>query len=112
MGRDCASERRSIALAVANHRPGRGPRWGRINAACCSRESPPVFVAAERAAFDCLTSARIAGFDSPMGMVMLSRAEKLTSRAANSPRRSPVSAAEPSGRPRRAYHGECRDCAD
>jgi hypothetical protein len=73
--------------------PGRGPRWGRINAACSWRESPPVFVATERAAFDCLAIARIAGFDSQMGMVMLSRAEKLTRRP-NSPRRSPVSAAE------------------
>lgn len=41
-----------------------------------------LFVAMERAAFDCLAIARIAGFDSPMGMVMLSRAEKLTCRAA------------------------------
>jgi hypothetical protein len=40
-----------------------------------------LFVAMERAAFDCLGIARIAGFDSPMGMVMLSRAEKLTCRA-------------------------------
>ena len=35
----------------------------------------------ERAAFDSLAIARIAGFDSPMGMVLLSRAEKLTCRA-------------------------------
>jgi hypothetical protein len=40
-----------------------------------------LFVAMERAAFDCLRIARIAGFDSPMGAVMLSRAEKLTCRA-------------------------------
>lgn len=40
-----------------------------------------LFVAMERAAFDCLAIARIAGFDSPMGMVLLGRAEKLTCRA-------------------------------
>jgi hypothetical protein len=40
-----------------------------------------LFVAMERSAFDCLRLARIAGFDSPMGAVMLSRAEKLTCRA-------------------------------
>jgi hypothetical protein len=40
-----------------------------------------LFVAMERAAFDCLRIARIAGFESPMGAVMLSRAEKLTCRA-------------------------------
>jgi hypothetical protein len=40
-----------------------------------------LFVAMERAAFDCLRLARLAGFDSPMGAVMLSRAEKLTCRA-------------------------------
>jgi hypothetical protein len=35
----------------------------------------------ERAAFDCMAGARIAGFDSPMGMVLLGRAEKLCCRA-------------------------------
>jgi hypothetical protein len=35
----------------------------------------------ECAAFDCLRLARIAGFNSPMGAVMLARAEKLTCRA-------------------------------
>lgn len=40
-----------------------------------------LFVAMERAAFDCLAIARLAGFDSPMGAVMLGRAEKLTCRA-------------------------------
>jgi hypothetical protein len=40
-----------------------------------------LFVAMERAAFDCLRLARLAGFESPMGAVMLSRAEKLTCRA-------------------------------
>jgi hypothetical protein len=40
-----------------------------------------LFVAMERAAFDCLKIARLAGFDSPMGAVMLSRAEKLACRA-------------------------------
>jgi hypothetical protein len=40
-----------------------------------------LFVAMEHAAFYCLAGARIAGFDSPMGMVLLGRAEKLTCRA-------------------------------
>jgi hypothetical protein len=40
-----------------------------------------LFVAMERAAMDCLRLARLAGFDSPMGAVMLSRAEKLACRA-------------------------------
>ena len=40
-----------------------------------------LFVAMERAAFDCMAGARIAAFDSAMGMVLLGRAEKLTSRA-------------------------------
>jgi hypothetical protein len=40
-----------------------------------------LFVAMERAAFDCLAIARIAGFDSLMGMMQLGRAEKLTCRA-------------------------------
>jgi hypothetical protein len=41
-----------------------------------------LFVATERMAFDCMRLARLAGLDSPVGMVMLSRAEKLTCRAA------------------------------
>jgi hypothetical protein len=40
-----------------------------------------LFVAMERAALDSLAVARIAGFDSPMGIVLLGWAEKLTCRA-------------------------------
>jgi hypothetical protein len=40
-----------------------------------------LFVAMERASLDALSVARVAGFDSPMGMVLLSRAEKLCCRA-------------------------------
>jgi hypothetical protein len=51
-----------------------------------------LFVAMERAAFDCLSIARLAGFDSPLGMTMLGRAEKLACRA--------VEASEAIARPR------------
>jgi hypothetical protein len=40
-----------------------------------------LFVAMERAAFDCLAIARLAGLDTPMGAVMVARAEKLACRA-------------------------------
>ena len=40
-----------------------------------------LFVMMERAAFDCMAGARIAGFDSLMGMTLLGRADKLTCRA-------------------------------
>jgi hypothetical protein len=41
-----------------------------------------LFVATERMAFDTMAIARIAGLDSPVGMVMLARSEKLACRAA------------------------------
>jgi hypothetical protein len=72
MGRDCASEHAPIVLAGASHRTRPGAALGSHTLPACSRELPPVFVATERAAFDCLAIARIAGFHSPMGMVMLS----------------------------------------
>ena len=40
-----------------------------------------LFVAMERTAMDCLRMARLAGFDTPLGMVMLGRADKLARRA-------------------------------
>jgi hypothetical protein len=40
-----------------------------------------LFVAMERAAFDCLGIARLAGFDTPLGVTMVARAEKLACRA-------------------------------
>jgi hypothetical protein len=40
-----------------------------------------LFIAMERSAFDCLRIAHLAGLDTPMGMIMLARAEKLTCRA-------------------------------
>jgi hypothetical protein len=40
-----------------------------------------LFVAAQVAAFDCYRLARLAGFDTPMGDVMLRRADKMTCRA-------------------------------
>jgi hypothetical protein len=41
-----------------------------------------LFVAVERMAFDSMQVARVAGLDSPTGMIMLARAEKLACRAA------------------------------
>jgi hypothetical protein len=40
-----------------------------------------LLVAMQAAAFDCLAIARVAGFDTQMGVVMIGRAEKLTCRA-------------------------------
>ena len=40
-----------------------------------------LFVAAQVAAFDCYRLARLAGFDTPIGEVMLRRADKMTCRA-------------------------------
>ena len=40
-----------------------------------------LFVAMERAAFDCMAGARIAGFDTLLGLTLLGRGEKLTCRA-------------------------------
>jgi hypothetical protein len=39
-----------------------------------------LFVAMERAAFDCMRLARLAGLDTPMGITMIARAEKLAIR--------------------------------